>query len=84
MFSEIPRQSEHFNISQYLININICKFTDNLIEQCTLIHSNLYYPGTVVRRVPITGNLHGSQNYNGYYMCNPKVSIPYFLDSLKN
>ena len=36
MFSEIPRQSEHFNISQYLININICKFTDNLIEQCTL------------------------------------------------
>ena len=22
MFSEIPRQSEHFNISQYLINTN--------------------------------------------------------------
>ena len=26
------------------------------------LHSNLPYPGTVVRRVPVTGNLPESQN----------------------
>ena len=36
MFSEIPRQSEHFNISQYLININIYKFTHRTMYVNTL------------------------------------------------
>ena len=37
----------------------------------------------IVRKVPVTGDFLGTQEYNGYCMCNPKVSNPYFLDSLK-
>ena len=42
------------------------------------------YPGTVVRVVPVTGNLPRCHKYNGYYMCYPKVSNPYFLYSFQN